>query len=51
MTDATPMPPVVSRSEWERAGAELLLREKELTRLAGRPQQPPYEWMRLHDSY
>ena len=29
----TPMPPIVTRSEWERARAELLVREKELTRL------------------
>ena len=29
----TPLPPIVSRSEWEKARAELLLREKELTRL------------------
>ncbi|KUI33286.1 DUF899 domain-containing protein [Mycobacterium sp. GA-2829] len=28
-----PLPPIVSRDEWERARAELLLREKELTRL------------------
>ncbi len=27
------MPPIVSRSEWEKARAELLVREKELTRL------------------
>ena len=27
------MPPIVSRSEWERARAELLVREKQLTRL------------------
>lgn len=33
MTDAPGMPPVVSRSEWQRARADLLLREKELTRL------------------
>ena len=33
MTDPTPMPPIVSRSEWERARADLLVREKELTRL------------------
>ena len=32
-TTATPMPPIVSRSEWEKARAELLVREKELTRL------------------
>ena len=32
-TSATPMPPIVSRSEWEKARAELLVREKELTRL------------------
>src|SRR3989337_36485 len=30
---ATPMPPIVSRAEWEKARAELLIREKELTRL------------------
>ena len=29
----TPMPPIVSRSEWEKARADLLVREKELTRL------------------
>jgi len=29
---ATPMPPIVSRSEWEKARADLLVREKELTR-------------------
>jgi hypothetical protein len=29
----TPMPPIVTRTEWERARAELLIREKELTRL------------------
>jgi predicted dithiol-disulfide oxidoreductase (DUF899 family) len=33
MTDAPSMPPVVSRSEWEKARAELLVKEKELTRL------------------
>jgi predicted dithiol-disulfide oxidoreductase (DUF899 family) len=27
------MPPIVSRTEWERRGAELLVREKELMRL------------------
>lgn len=32
-TSATPMPPIVSRSEWEKARAELLVREKELMRL------------------
>ncbi len=32
-SSATPMPPIVSRSEWENARAELLLREKELMRL------------------
>jgi predicted dithiol-disulfide oxidoreductase (DUF899 family) len=32
-TTSTPMPPVVSRAEWERARAELLVREKELTRM------------------
>jgi predicted dithiol-disulfide oxidoreductase (DUF899 family) len=30
---ATPMPPIVSRTEWEKARAELLVREKELMRL------------------
>ena len=30
---ATPMPPIVSRSEWQKARADLLVREKELTRL------------------
>lgn len=30
---STSMPPIVSRSEWERARAQLLIREKELTRL------------------
>ena len=30
---AAHMPPVVSRSEWEKARAELLVREKELTRM------------------
>jgi len=29
----TPMPPIVSRSEWEKARVDLLVREKELTRL------------------
>jgi len=29
---ATPMPPIVSRFEWEKARADLLVREKELTR-------------------
>lgn len=29
----TPMPPIVSRSEWQKARADLLVREKELTRL------------------
>jgi len=29
----TPMPPIVSRSEWEKALADQLVREKELTRL------------------
>ena len=33
MTDSRPMPPIVSRSEWEKARAELLVKEKELTRL------------------
>jgi predicted dithiol-disulfide oxidoreductase (DUF899 family) len=32
-TTATPMPPIVSRADWEKARAELLVREKELTRL------------------
>src|SRR6476619_1893709 len=32
----TPMPPIVSRSEWQKARAELLVREKELTRLKDR---------------
>ena len=32
-TSAAHMPPVVSRSEWEKARAELLVREKELTRM------------------
>ena len=32
-TTATPMPQIVSRPEWEKARAELLVREKELTRL------------------
>ncbi|WP_029116080.1 DUF899 domain-containing protein [Mycobacterium sp. URHB0044] len=32
-TSPTPLPPVVSRSEWEKVRAELLVREKELTRL------------------
>lgn len=32
----TPMPPIVSRSEWEKARADLLVREKELTRLKDR---------------
>jgi predicted dithiol-disulfide oxidoreductase (DUF899 family) len=32
-SSGTPMPPIVSRSEWEAARAELLLREKELMRL------------------
>src|SRR4051812_43800961 len=27
------MPPIVTRSEWEKARAELLVREKELTRM------------------
>lgn len=30
---AAHMPPVVSRSEWEKARAQLLVREKELTRM------------------
>ena len=29
----TPMPPIVTRSEWQKARANLLVREKELTRL------------------
>jgi predicted dithiol-disulfide oxidoreductase (DUF899 family) len=29
----TPMPPIVSRQEWQKARADLLAREKELTRL------------------
>ena len=29
----TPMPPIVSRSEWQKAREDLLVREKELTRL------------------
>jgi predicted dithiol-disulfide oxidoreductase (DUF899 family) len=33
MTDATAMPKIVSRADWETARAQLLLREKELTRL------------------
>ena len=32
-TPANQMPPIVSRSEWEKARAELLVREKELTRM------------------
>jgi predicted dithiol-disulfide oxidoreductase (DUF899 family) len=32
-TPATQMPPIVTRSEWEQARAELLVREKELTRM------------------
>ncbi|GFG51461.1 hypothetical protein CQY20_08685 [Mycolicibacterium agri] len=32
MPDATPLPPIVSRAEWEKARAELLVKEKELTR-------------------
>ena len=32
-TTASPMPPIVSRPEWEKARAELLSREKELMRL------------------
>jgi predicted dithiol-disulfide oxidoreductase (DUF899 family) len=32
-TPATQMPPIVTRSEWEKARAELLVREKELTRM------------------
>jgi predicted dithiol-disulfide oxidoreductase (DUF899 family) len=30
---STPLPPIVSRAEWEAARADLLVREKELTRL------------------
>ena len=33
MTDDACMPPIVSRAEWENARAELLVKEKELTRL------------------
>jgi predicted dithiol-disulfide oxidoreductase (DUF899 family) len=33
MTDAPAMPPIVSRAEWEKARAQLLVKEKELTRL------------------
>jgi predicted dithiol-disulfide oxidoreductase (DUF899 family) len=33
MSDAAQMPPIVSRSEWETARAELLVKEKELTRI------------------
>ncbi len=33
VTPPVSMPPIVSRSEWERARAELLVREKELTRM------------------
>ena len=33
MTDGHAMPPVVSRSEWQKARADLLVREKQLTRL------------------
>ena len=29
----TPMPPIVTRAEWQKARADLLVREKELTRL------------------
>jgi predicted dithiol-disulfide oxidoreductase (DUF899 family) len=32
MTDAASLPPIVSRLEWEKARAELLVKEKELTR-------------------
>jgi predicted dithiol-disulfide oxidoreductase (DUF899 family) len=32
MTDGNAMPPVVSRLDWEKARAELLVKEKELTR-------------------
>ena len=32
MTDAASMPPIVSRLEWDKARAELLVEEKELTR-------------------
>jgi len=33
MTDDACMPPIVSRAEWEKARAQLLVKEKELTRL------------------
>jgi predicted dithiol-disulfide oxidoreductase (DUF899 family) len=33
MTDNASMPPIVSRPEWDKARAELLVKEKELTRL------------------
>ena len=33
MTDDVALPPIVSRAEWEDARAELLVKEKELTRL------------------
>jgi predicted dithiol-disulfide oxidoreductase (DUF899 family) len=33
MTDDACMPPIVSRTEWEKARAELLVKEKRLTRL------------------
>lgn len=33
MSDAASIPPIVSRAEWEKARAELLEKEKELTRL------------------
>ena len=36
MESAKAMPPIVSRPEWERARAELLIREKELFRLKDR---------------
>lgn len=32
MADGTPLPPIVSRAEWDTARAELLEKEKELTR-------------------
>ena len=52
-TDAIPMPPVVSRPEWEKARAELLYREKELMRMkdavsAARRRLPMVE---ITDSY
>ena len=52
-TTASPMPPIVSRPEWEKARAELLSREKELMRLkdsvaAARRRLPMVE---ITDSY